>query len=35
MMEADPNFKEDYIQAAAPVTSTKGKNVSLQDEQHL
>ena len=29
MMDADPNFKEEYIQAAAPVTSTKGQNAKF------
>ena len=35
MMEADPNFKEDYIQAAAPVTSTKGKNAKFSKMNNI
>ncbi|MCI6176880.1 extracellular solute-binding protein [bacterium] len=35
MMEADPNFKEEYIQAAAPVTSTKGKNAKFSKMNNI
>ena len=35
MMEADPNFKEKYIQAAAPVTSTKGKNAKFSKMNNI
>ena len=35
MMEADPNFKEEYIQAAAPVTSTKGKNATFSKMNNI
>lgn len=35
MMEADPNFKEEYIRAAAPVTSTKGKNAKFSKMNNI
>ena len=35
MMEADPNFKEEYIQAAAPVTSTKGQNAKFSKMNNI
>ena len=35
MMEADPNFKEEYIQAAAPVPSTKGKNAKFSKMNNI
>lgn len=35
MMDADPNFQEDYIQAAAPVTSTKGQNAKFSKMNNI
>lgn len=35
MMDADPNFQEDYIQAAAPVSSTKGQNAKFSKMNNI
>lgn len=35
MMDADPNFQQDYIQAAAPVTSTKGQNAKFSKMNNI
>lgn len=35
MMDADPSFQEDYIQAAAPVTSTKGQNAKFSKMNNI
>lgn len=35
MMEADPNFKEDYIKAAAPVTSKSGTNAKFSKMNNI